>query len=354
MIRAALFTLVCAAALSAASNGPFSETDVKNARAIIDAIYRVQYQKAIGLCRSLAAAAPDDPLPDVFLARTLWQQEISAKQALALSRFGAKDFFVEQQSIRYKLEPDREIEKEFDAITDKAIEKAKKRVLANPNDHRSWFLMGLAYQNLATFKASFQGGWRQAFLAGENTRRAHQRVLARYPDFADAMLSLGVYDHVAGSVNWFYKAWGLILGIHGDKKRGIQRIETAARESAFLGPDARTMLVLIYSREQRYRDALDTLNALHQQYPENCLIPIDQATLLIELNRPAEAIARYRALLTSLNTRNGARGCPGPNLVLRHLGMAQRWSGDLPASLETLTQAVAAPGAPQETLLARL
>ncbi len=345
MIRRLVF-LAGGLAVSAASasNGPFETRDVEAVRQIIDAIYRLDYEKARAMCSRLHATSPEDPLPDVFRARTVWQQEISRHQALGLARFGAKDFFAENQAKKYNLEPDKAVEAEFLELSQRAIEKAKSQVRADSRNLRAWFLLGLAYQNLATFNASFRGGWREAFLAGENTRRAHKRVFLRYPDFADCLLSQAVYDYVAGSVNWFYKMWGFVLGIRGDQQRGLSNMERAANESVFSRPDARTMLVLIYTRENRYEDALRVLGDLSKEYPENCLIPMDAAVLTLQLGRTDEAIATYAGLVERVRKQPVQTACPQPSRILNRLGIAYRWKGDLTAALTTFDRAVSVTG----------
>ena len=176
--RAALCLLLIPFPCAASGAGPLSPGDTAAVRTIIDSLYRLRYDKAIAVCRDLASKAPSDPLPDVFTARVLWQRELSRKQALALTRFAARDFFIEGSSTAQRVEPDPEAEREFQAATRQAIDKAKAQVRQNEADLRAWFLMGLAHQNMAAFAVAFRGGWREAFLSGENTRRAHKRVSA--------------------------------------------------------------------------------------------------------------------------------------------------------------------------------
>jgi tetratricopeptide (TPR) repeat protein len=326
-----------------ASPGPFSADDIKSMRAIMGEIYRIDYQSSSQLCRQIMAKSPADPLGYVFMARTLWQQELSRNQALALNRFAAPDFFVEKQTVKYKLQPNPETQAEFERVSQAAIAKSRERVKASPEDLRAWFLLGLAYQNLATFNASLQGSWRKAFFAGETTRRAHQRVHARYPGFSDALVSLGVYEYVAGSVNWFYRLWGSLVGISGDRRRGLANLDKAAREAAFLAGDAKSMLVLIYTRERNYQMAFNLLSELRRDYPENYFVPMDQGTLALRMNRPAEAISIYGRLLEQVRAGTTAPGFEAAT-ALNQLGIAHRMKGDLTAAAGAFEKALAAGG----------
>ncbi|MCW5983428.1 MAG: hypothetical protein KIT09_35375 [Bryobacteraceae bacterium] len=326
-----------------AAAGPFQDQEIKVMREVMDAIYRTDYVRSERLSRQLMADAPDDPIGYVFLARTIWQQELSRTQALALNRFAAPDFFVEKQMRKYKLQPDPKAEVEFDRISQQAIAKARERLKTAPDDLRTWFLLGLAHQNVATFNASLEGSWKKAFFAGESTRRAHERVHVRYPDFADALVSLGVYEYVAGSVNWFYRLWGALLGIHGDQQRGLANLEKAARESAFLGGDAQSMLVLLHARERKYQLAFDVLAELRREYPENYFVPMDQGTLALKMNQTGVAVAIYRELLDRVEKQPGSGSGFEPAAILNQLGIAHRMGGELSASRETLERALSSP-----------
>jgi tetratricopeptide (TPR) repeat protein len=338
--RVLLLSVFLPASLGAAA-GPFAESDVRSVREILDAIYRLDYNRAFETAGRLRRESPRDPLGNVFWARTLWQREITRNRALSLSRFAAPDFFVEEREYKYKLEPDPEVEAEFSETTRAAIEAANEQLRREPADMRAWFLRGLAYQNLVTFNASFHGGWRKAFFDGDKARRSHERVNRAYPEFADSLLALGVYDYVAGSVNWFYRFWGVLLGIRGDRKRGIESLERAARESLLLADDARTMLVLLYTRERRYEEAFDILSALRRAYPENYYYPLEQGTLCLAMRRPSDAVSIYREVLAELARNPAYPGRIDPAAVLNEMGVALRQEGDLEASAGTLRSVLA-------------
>lgn len=336
------------------SAGPLTERDIAVLTGSTEAIFRLDYGAAFAMAADAARVDPEDPLPDVIRARTLWQQEMTRTGAIELARFAAEDFFVEKLDSKHRIDPDPAAEADFHATTDRAIEKALAQLSQSPRDARLRFLLGMAHRAKATYHATFRGGWWSAFRAGDAARKAHQVVAEAYPDFADAQLSLGVYDYVAGSVHWFHRLCGRLLGIRGNRQRGLRVLERVAAESLFSRQDAQVMLVLLYTREGRYRDAFPLLAQLRRQYPRNCRVPLDEATLMLYMNQPEDAIALYEGSLKEARREPREGVCPSAVLLQTRIGVAHHLAGRLPSARDTLREAMTGAGSLAERLRARL
>lgn len=117
-------------------------------------IYNMEYKRAAENFQGLIAEAPDDPAGYAYLASTYWIQELSAKQELSIDRFAASDFFSEAPKYVPKVDP--AVEQRFRQMSEQAVEKARARIDRNADDRAALFLLGLAYQNLASFEASLK------------------------------------------------------------------------------------------------------------------------------------------------------------------------------------------------------
>jgi tetratricopeptide (TPR) repeat protein len=353
-LQIGILLLLTAMTMGASSPGPMTANDLEFISRSNDAIYRLKYEEALRICDRAAAEMPGDPLPDVLRARVLWQREITLTGALELARFAADDFFVERLASRYRLDPDPVAETAFYQSSETAKNKALAMLRKNPNDTRARFLLGMAHRSKSTFDATFRGGWHSAFVAGDSARKAHERVERAHPDFHDAKLALAVYDYVAGSVGWFYKLCGYLLFIRGSRTRGLATLELVARDSQFSTIDAKVMLVLLYTREKRYASAEPLLQSLREMHPENCRVPLDQATLMLYQNRTADAIRIYQQSLRELRANPRGRLCPSAALLQTRIGIAHRVAGNLVEARAALEQAVVAEGHDEEKLRARL
>jgi tetratricopeptide (TPR) repeat protein len=95
------------------------------------------------------------------------------------------------------------------------------------------------------------------------------KVLSIDPDAKDAYVSLGSANYIIGCLPGYKKAFLWFGGVHGDKQRGIEQMQSAASGGHFLRPFAKIMLALAYEREHQYREAGALLAELHKEFPEN-------------------------------------------------------------------------------------
>jgi tetratricopeptide (TPR) repeat protein len=343
--------VVLLAAGAAAAPTPFTAEQTAEIRAIVDALYRIDYARAADLSRQLTVHSPDDPTGYIFLARTAWQEELNRKHAMSLDRFAAPDFFVEQKQYRYRLRVSAANQERFERSSAQAIERAKQMLDRDADDERARFLLGLAYQNLATYHASFTGSWWEAVRAGTATRKLHSEVRARYPEFADPLLAMGVYEYAAGSIGTLYKLFGWLLGIHGDRATGLRMLATVAAQGQLLDDDARTMLVLIYTREKRYEEAQQVLRQLGERFPENYLVPLDAATISLRRNRPDEALATLGQVRRDVERNAHGFGRMDRGMVENQVGMALRRKKSFAEAEAAFLRSLETPGVTQQSLV---
>jgi hypothetical protein len=95
------------------------------------------------------------------------------------------------------------------------------------------------------------------------------KVLSIDPDAKDAYVSLGSANYIIGCLPGYKKAFLWFGGVHGDKQRGIEQMQSAASGGHFLRPFAKIMLALAHEREHQYREASALLAELHKEFPEN-------------------------------------------------------------------------------------
>ncbi len=338
--RACLILLLLTPAIAPAQN-VFAPERLDRIRHGLRDIYNLEYDRAAASFQGMIREAPDDPAGYVYLATTYWLQELSAKQELSIDRFAASDFFAETP--RYIPQVDPQVEAKFRQATEQAIEKARARLAATPDDKAALFLLGLAYQNLASFEASLKRSWWSAFRYGARTFHYHRVLLRRDPNFHDARLSTGVYNYVAGSLGWSVKWLAFLMGYHGSKTRGKQDLEIAAHKAPLVADDARVILVLIHTRERNYQKALDYLTELLQKYPQNYLVHLDMGGMALLMKRPAAAIEIYREILRKLEAGERKYADLERAAIYNRLGVAFREKGDFRNSKDWFAKALAEP-----------
>jgi len=308
--------------------GAIDPAQLTRLRAVVDAIYRMNYDQAEALSKRLIQDAPDDPAGYVYLARTHWARELNRHHALSMDRFAAPDFFQESKDYKYTIRADPGAEKAFNDATEQAI--ARSRALLNADPDRGRFFLGLAYQNQTTFDASLRGSWWSAFRAGQRAVSLHRQVRASNQGFADPLLALGTYDYVAASVPWTVRWLGLLVGMGlGNKQRGKQQLETAAAKAVLVAEDADVLLSLIYTREEDYKSAYKKITALGARYPENYLLQLDRAGLARRMGQPELAVQILSGILRKIETGEHGYRRLERAVVYNRLGITSRSARDL-------------------------
>jgi tetratricopeptide (TPR) repeat protein len=305
----------------------------------LHAIYSLEHPGAAAIFERMIAEAPDDPAGYVYLAMTIWLRELHAKQELSIDRFAASDFFAESARQLVKVEP--AIEVRFREVSQSAIARARARLNRTPGDMLAQYLLGLAYQNLASFEASLKRNWWAAFRSGSRTYDLDCDLLRRDPQFYDVLLATGVYNYVAGSLGWSVRWLALLMGYRGSRQRGKQELETAARQAVLAADDARVILVLIETRERDYPRAYGYLAELLRRYPKNYLVHLDMAGLSLLTKQPAQAIELYQDILRKREAKEPNYQELDRASLYNRLGVAVRGQGDLAGSAEWFGKAIA-------------
>ncbi len=305
-------------------------------------VYGLEYAQGTKNFQTMIAETPEDPAGYVYLAYTYLVQELRSQQELSIDRFAASDSFSETP--RYVPRVDPAAEERFRKLSGQAIEKARARLAKAPGDRAALFLLGLSYQNLASFEAALKRNWWGAFRFGVRTNRYHRDLLLGDPNFHDARLATGVFQYVAGSLGWKTKWVAFLAGYRGSRARGKQELEAASQKAQLVADDARVILVLVHTRERNYQKAFDYLNELLRKHPQNYLAHLDMGGMALLMKRPEAAIEIYQDVLRKQQAAEGKYAELEKAMVETRLGVAFRQKGDLGAAMEWFGKALAEEG----------
>jgi hypothetical protein len=109
-----------------------------------------------------------------------------------------------------------------------------------------------------------------------------------------------------------------MFGFRGSKKRGLATLERVAKEGNWIHDEAKTLLIVLYTREKRFGEAAAYARELAAKYPRNYLYRLEAADALVSqaaLDRQAnhsngitatekEAFAAFDALLNDKAVRD--------------------------------------------------
>jgi tetratricopeptide (TPR) repeat protein len=266
-----------------------------------EALYNLDSVTATAKFEEIRRRAPHHPAGDLYLATVLWLGHLNKTRRLQSGLYSSgSSFYSDADKAKEGSEGDA-VDANVDRAFRERMAQAKTKALAlvarNKNDADALYFLGAYYGVMAGYEASVARKFFSAMRNGSRCVDAHERVMKLKPEYYDAYLSVGVYDYVAGSLPFGYKLMASMVGVRGNKKRGIGRLQTIIENNAPTSDDARILLVAIFRNERRYDDALAMLEQLSSKYPRSYLLKLERASVLVTLNRMNEAYAVFDGLL---------------------------------------------------------
>lgn len=265
------------------------------------AIYDLDYATARTKFEEIRKRLPQHPAGDLYLAMTIWLEHLNRSRRLQTGLYqNESSFYAGAEKAKEEAEGDAvdpAVDRAFRDRMAPAKTKALALVARNKNDADAQYFLGAFYGVMAGYEASVARKFFAAMRNGSRSVDAHEKVLKLKPDYYDAYLSVGMYDYIVGSLPFAYKAIAALVGIRGNKQRGIKRLESIVEHDAATADDARVFLLAIYQNEKRYEDALAMTQQLSAKYPRSYLLKLETAATLILLKRSEAAYAAFEALL---------------------------------------------------------
>lgn len=241
--------------LAAALAGPASALDGPHlstaAAAQLDEgltrLYSLDYAESRAAFRKLIELDPDNPFGYLFEAGGIWW-ESSQEYGLFSSTPTLQGLF----------------EQDVEAAQRKAdlyMDSKDPKVRAD-----GYFASGMALGTL--------GQWRlmkrhmlDAFFTGKKAIKHLKKCVKLSPDYADARLGLGVFDYQTAHLSGVAKV-GVLFGMKGNEKRGLEGIIFAMENSPTAGRQAAQLLSQIYITDMHdFARALPVIQRLRHDFP---------------------------------------------------------------------------------------
>ena len=240
----------------------------------IDLATTLQYDKAINVFERVIAADPDNPM----------------------------GYFLRSAAYFWMFSADMHNEKlgeTFKALSYEAVDVAERRLEIDETDIDAMFFLGGAYGSLGRYygmKRSFL----KAYWYGKKGVNILEDVVEQDSTYYDAYLGLGIYHYLADVLPRFVKILSFLLGIDGDRERGIQELVLAVDKGTYVQTEAMFFLGAIYTyREREYDKALTIWNDLLKKYPDNPGVLIHMGRCYANRGECYKAVEIYKKILAN-------------------------------------------------------
>lgn len=360
LIRIALFLLVTGPAVVVGQSTPWL-TQTERAKfetlriAGSEALFNLDYPAARNYFKEMAVAFPNYPAGPQFLADTLWAETLYKTRRLQSSLYGSDDTFYSTSDDK----ADPEVVDEFRTLTRRARQLTEARLKQFPKDVEALYFMGAIEGLKASFEEAVERRHFAALKDGSDAVDKHREVIKLDPSYRDAEITIGLYDYTVGALPLPVKIAAGMFGFRGSKKRGLATLERVAKEGNWVHDEAKTLLIVLYTREKRYSEAAAYAKELATKYPRNYLYRLETADALVSqaaMERQAsnsnaltpteiEAFATFDSLLKDKAVRDTA--VRFLDLIHFKYGEALLTAGQFDRATKEFLASAEAPGAQQ-------
>jgi hypothetical protein len=315
------FMLVAAAVAAAAQQSSPWLTDAERARfeelrrSGLEALYNIDYDRAQRDFNEMVKLYPNHPGGYQLLAARVWIKTLYESRRLQVSLYSSESFYTNGDD---KVDP--KIVTEFRNFTREAKRLAEAKLKQEPKNVEALDFLANTEGLKAAFEEAVERRHFAALRDGNDAVEHHREVLKLDPKYIDAQLTIGLYEYVVGALPLPVKILAGATGYRGSKKRGLALLERVAKEGRWSQDDAKTVLILLYSREKRYAEVVKLTRELSAKYQRNYLLRLETADALVSLagvkrkekdvagalQAEQEAFATFDEMLRDRNVRDTA------------------------------------------------
>ena len=292
-----------------------NDADTRNG---FEHFYNLEYDQAIQAFEAAVKSHPNDAFAVNHLLTGVMFRELYRIGALDTELY-AKDGFLTSKQFPI----DAAVKARILALMAESLKISEARLKVNPDDIDALYTRGVVKGLRSTYIGLIDKSWFAALRNAVGARRDHERVLELDPKYSDAKMTVGVHNYVIASVPWPVKIAASVVGLSGNKKKGIQYLYEAGEAGGETAVDSKIALSLFLRREQRYDEALKLVGGLVQQFPRNFLFALENAHLLSAAGHGLEAIAAYKKLIADSDAHQFAQS----RMEMVHYGLAEALRG---------------------------
>src|SRR5437667_4051439 len=266
----------------------FRPADPLNPQAF-EHFYNMEYERSVQEFTQISQRHPDDADAINHLLNAVLFHELYRMGALNAGEY-ANDSFLNTAH----RSADPHVCEQITSLVQKALAIEGKRLTANSKDVAATYARGVTRAQFATYTALIEHAWFSALRNAVGARHDHEKVLELDSHDLDAKLIVGAHNYVVGSLPWGVKAASSVVGLGGNKEKGLEYLRETAAGNTETKIDAKIVLVVFLRRERRFDEALQILRSLKPQYPHNVLFVLEEGNQLRAKGQNQQAEAGYR------------------------------------------------------------
>src|SRR5208337_2042773 len=299
-------------------------------QAAFEHYYNLDHDAAVGDFEKILARHPNDPFAVNHLLSAIQMRELYRMGAMNTGDYSNDSFIGKTHRPADPAQKER-----IKQLVEQAEKLENAELARNPKNVDMLYARGVTRGQFVLYTALIERAWFSALRNAVGARRDHERVLELDPQYTDAKLVVGAHNYVMGNLPLAVKIAVALVGLSGDKNKGLQYLNDAYHANGETSVDAGVVLMVFLRREHRYDEALQIAGAIGPRFPRNYLLPLEEANLLRASGKDGEAKAEEQYRRVWQNGREGKYDS-------LHYEIAAVGLGDLLRSQKKYTAAAAA------------
>jgi hypothetical protein len=255
----------CSVVLLGSAAHAQSNTGTSALEAGYRSVYNLQFDQAHRAFAEWQGQHPDDPMGPVSDAAVYLFSECDRLHILE-AQFLADDKKAEKPS---HLTSEPAVKTQFEAMLEKTRTLSEAKLAKDPKDTTAIFARILMDGLHGNYLALVEDKERDALKYLKQSRSHAETLIATNPDNYDAYLPIGIENYMtslkSSAVRWFLRAGGA----QTDKATGLKNLKIVAEKGHYLAPFAQVFLVIAALHDRNKPKALDLMETLAQQFPDN-------------------------------------------------------------------------------------
>ncbi|MDP9049802.1 MAG: hypothetical protein M3O31_03630 [Acidobacteriota bacterium] len=300
--------------------------------------YILDYDGAISRFESVLKAHPQEPMAYGYVQMATVFRELYHQDLLDTTYYAHDSFLTSKRNVPVT----DEIRQRVESLTNTGIKLSDDRIRANPNDKDAYFARGYLRGIHAAFITLVDHSYVTAARQGYAARNDSEQVLKIDPLYADAKMAIGIQQFAVASLPRWVRIVVGVVGVGGNKERGLQMLREAAAHGVVTAVESRTVLSLFLRHDARYPEALVVQHGLAVEYPHDYLFRLEEANLTKDEGTGPGAIALYKQVLADAS-RPGYFADPRLQMAWFGLADTERGQNDIADAAEHYVKAANQP-----------
>jgi tetratricopeptide (TPR) repeat protein len=255
--------------------------------------YNLDYDGALQRFEALERMHPDSPMAKDYILTVVIFRELYHQDLLDTTYYAHDNFLTSKRNV----DVPAATRKRIDDLTDTVVAICDRRIKANESDKDAYFERGYAKGLHAAFITLVDHSFASAARQGYSARNDSEQALKIDPQYADAKLAVGIQQFAVASLPRLIRLMVGIVGVGGNKEKGLEMLRDAAAHGYVTNISARTVLSLFLRHDARYPEALAVQHGLAVEFPHDYLFRLEEANLTKDMGNGPGAIAIYRQVL---------------------------------------------------------